>query len=63
MTRCLYIYFGGVIALCCESLVQWMHPEESNTNETPQEAVIAALFWPLMAITAIMEFFFSIRHR
>jgi hypothetical protein len=52
----LYIYIGGAISLFCESLVQWLHPEESNTKETLGEAIGAALQWPIMAIVAILEF-------
>ena len=59
MENFLYVYLGGVIALLCESLLQWLHPYESQTNETFLEAVSAAAFWPLMAIEAIVEFFVS----
>ena len=59
MHSALYIYIGGVIALLCESLLQWQHPYESQTNETFLEAVSAAAFWPLMAISAIVEFLVS----
>ena len=55
MIGLLYIYLGGVIALSLESLIQWLHPEESNTNETLGEAIGAALCWPLMAFAAIVE--------
>lgn len=50
-----YIYLGGVIALLCESLVQWLHPEDCPTRESPSEALIAACIWPIMAVLSIIE--------
>ena len=48
-------YLGGVLALFMESIVQWLHPQESNTNETPSEALKTALAWPVMALVALVE--------
>lgn len=53
--RILLLYFGGVIALFMESIVQWLHPEESGARETPKEALAAALAWPVMAFVALAE--------
>lgn len=58
----LYLYVGGVIALLFESLVQWLHPEESEANETFGEAFGAAVFWPVMAIISMVEFISSRRN-
>ena len=52
-----YFYLGGVVALFCESLVQWMHPQETSANETLEDALEAALLWPIFAIIALAEFF------
>lgn len=53
----LYFYFGGAIALFCESLVQWMHPQETSANETLGEAIMAAFLWPIFAVFVLVEFF------
>ena len=53
--RILLLYFGGVIALFMESIVQWLHPEESGVKETPMEALETALAWPVMALVALAE--------
>ena len=53
--RILLLYFGGVIALFMESIVQWLHPEESGVKETPMEALKTALAWPVMAFVALSE--------
>lgn len=48
-------YLGGVIALFMESVIQWLHPEESIMKETPVEALKTALAWPVMALVALAE--------
>ena len=53
--RILFIYIGGVVALLMESIVQWLHPEESVVKESPLEALKTALAWPLMAFVALAE--------
>lgn len=49
------IYIGGVLALFMESIIQWLHPEESGMKETPIEALKTALAWPVMAFVALSE--------
>ncbi len=53
--RILVLYCGGVIALFMESIVQWLHPDESGIKETALEALKTALAWPLMAFVALAE--------
>ena len=48
-------YLGGVIALFMESVIQWLHPQESCVRETPIEALKTALAWPVMALVALVE--------
>ena len=48
-------YIGGVAALFMGSVIQWLHPQESGTNETPAEALKTALAWPVMALVAFVE--------
>lgn len=48
-------YIGGVIALFMESIIQWIHPQESGVRETPIEALKTALAWPVMAVVALAE--------
>lgn len=48
-------YLGGVIALFMESIIQWIHPQESGVRETLLEALKTALAWPLMAFVALAE--------
>ena len=48
-------YLGGVIALFMESVIQWLHPQESGVRETPIEALKTALAWPVMALVALVE--------
>ena len=48
-------YIGGVIALFMESIIQWIHPQESGVRETPIEALKTALAWPVMAVVALVE--------
>ena len=49
------VYLGGVIALFMESIIQWLHPQESGVRETPIEALKTALAWPVMAVVALVE--------
>ena len=49
------VYLGGVIALFIESIIQWIHPQESGVRETPIEALKTALAWPVMALVALVE--------
>ena len=49
------VYLGGVIALFMESIIQWLHPQESGVRETPIEALKTALAWPVMAVVALAE--------
>ena len=49
------VYIGGVIALFMESIIQWIHPQESGVRETPIEALKTALAWPVMAVVALVE--------
>lgn len=49
------IYIGGVLALFMESVIQWLHPEESGVKESLLEALKTALAWPLMAFVALAE--------
>ena len=53
--RIALVYIGGVIALFMESVIQWLHPEESGVKESPLEALKIALAWPLMAFVALAE--------
>lgn len=48
-------YLGGVIALFMESVIQWLHPQESGVRETPLEALKTSLSWPVMALVALAE--------
>lgn len=53
--RVALVYLGGVIALFMESVIQWLHPQESGVRETPIEAMKTALAWPVMAVVALAE--------
>lgn len=53
--RIALLYLGGVLALFLESIIQWLHPDESGIKETPLEALKTALAWPLMAFVALAE--------
>ena len=53
--RIAFFYIGGVISLFMESVLQWLHPEESGMKETPIEALKTALVWPVMAFVALSE--------
>lgn len=53
--RIAFFYIGGVISLFMESVLQWLHPEESGMKETPIEALKTALAWPVMALVALSE--------
>ena len=53
--RIALLYIGGVIALFMESIIQWIHPQESGLKETPIEALKTALAWPVMAVVALVE--------
>ena len=53
--RIALLYLGGVLALFLESIIQWLHPDESGIKETPLEALKTALAWPLMAFVALSE--------
>ena len=50
-----WFYLGGVVALFMESVIQWLHPQESGMKETPIEALRTALAWPVMALVALAE--------
>lgn len=49
------VYIGGILALFMESIIQWLHPDESGIKETALEALKTALAWPLMAFVALAE--------
>lgn len=53
--RIALLYLGGILALFLESIIQWLHPDESGIKETPLEALKTALAWPLMAFVALAE--------
>ncbi len=53
--RIILFYLGGVVSLFMESVIQWLHPQESGVRETPIEALKTALAWPVMALVALAE--------
>ena len=53
--RIALFYIGGVTALFMESVIQWLHPQESGVRETPIDALKTALAWPVMALVALAE--------